>query len=851
LTPRGGANIGRATAILGLGVIALAGLGSPPAFAQVEVTGQWDRLPYTMPINPIHVGLLLTGKILIVAGSENDPSQHDEVSRAALWDMSTGTFAAYDLAWDVFCNGMAFLPDGRALVVGGTAAYDEFTGEARATVFDPFTERFVQVQSTAHGRWYATATAMGDGRILTFAGLNEWGDTNQATEMYRIASGWSPEAQAPWTPPIYPWLHLLPDGRVFVGGADPDSHIFDPASSAWTLDVARTNYGGSRLYGTSVLLPLAPANGYRPRVMVMGGDDPATETAEIIDLSEPAPWWRPVASMSYSRVQLNATLLPDGRVLASGGSALNEDASTAALAAELFDPVTETWSPAGEAAIPRLYHSVALLLPDATVMTAGSNPERGWYDQSIEIWKPPYLFTSGGGLAPRPVIAAAPAAIGYGGAFPVQTPDAGQIGSVVLMRPGSPTHSFDMEQRMVGLSFTRSGTTLTVAGPPTPNIAPPGYYMLFILNTNGVPSVARFVQVSPTPTNTPPHGVITQPATDVTVQTGQPVTFAAAASDPGGAVTTFSWIFPDGAPDAIIAPTGGPVTVTFPSPGTHVVSLTVVDNLGTNDPSPDTRTVTVVQTPAELALAAAVLPTSRSVMVGGTATAFATIIASGDGTATGCRIAPLIWVPAVFHYQTTDPVTNQVTGIPDTPVDIPGGGQQTFVVSFTATAAFPPTDVPLTFACTNTAPAPFVSGVTTLLLSSSVTGVPDIVAAVTTPSGDGIVTIPGPTGTGIFAVATANMGASGSMTVTVDTGGVPLHVALFVCETEPSTGACRAPPQPSVATQINAGATPTFAFFVAGSGPVRFSPAANRVFVRFRDTSGAVRGSTSVAIQTQ
>src|SRR5262249_44526661 len=246
------------------------------AEAQANVVGQWTTLPYMMPINPIHVGLLWTGKVLVVAGSENDETKHAaSSSKAAVWNLQTGAIAVQDLQWDVFCNGMAFLPDGRALIIGGTEQYDTqvtgFYGESRATVFDPRTEKFVQVESMAHGRWYATATAMNDGRVLTFSGADETGNTNRAIELYRIAFGWSPEQLAPWEPPLYPWLHLLPNGNVFSSGPYPTSHVYNPSTSNWTLNVASTVYGTSRLYGTSVLLPLVPQNGYVPRVMIMGG----------------------------------------------------------------------------------------------------------------------------------------------------------------------------------------------------------------------------------------------------------------------------------------------------------------------------------------------------------------------------------------------------------------------------------------------------------------------------------------------------------------------------------------------------------------------------------------------------
>jgi hypothetical protein len=243
-----------------------------------------------------------------------------------------------------------------------------------------------------------------------------------------------------------------------------------------------------------------------------------------------------------------------------------------------------------------MYHSVALLLPDATVATAGSNPQRGTYDNHIEIYSPAYLFNADGSLATRPVITSAPLRIGYNSvAFTVQTPDALNIGSVVLVKPGSDTHAFDMEQRLLGLTFTAASGALTVNAPPNSNLAPPGYYLLFVLNRAGVPSVARFVQVSPNPTDQPPRGTITAPTGNVTITAGQSVKFAGTASDADGSVQKYSWFFPEGTPDDSSVPSPG--TIVFPTAGTYVASLTAVDDKGVNDPSPPTRTVTVQPTP--------------------------------------------------------------------------------------------------------------------------------------------------------------------------------------------------------------------------------------------------------------
>ena len=251
-------------------------------------------------------------------------------------------------------------------------------------------------------------------------------------------------------------------------------------------------------------------------------------------------------------------------------------------------------------------------------------------------------------------------------------------------------------------------------------------------------------------------------------------------------------------------------------------------------------------------IVAAVLPASRSVSVGTPATAFATIINTGPDTATSCRIVPAMALPTptTFMYQATDPATNAVIGTPNTPIDIASGKAQSFVVTLTATGVMRPDEFRLFFLCSNRAAALIAAGLNTLLFSASVTPVPDIVALAATLNNDGIVNIPGTTGTGAFAVATVNVGATGSITASADTGNASLPVNIFLRQTDPAIGQCISTIGNSVTTQINANATPTFGIFVQGGGNVPFDPAGNRIFVRFKDAGGVTRGSTSVALQT-
>lgn len=480
------------------------------------LTGKWATQATLAPVNPVHAALLNNGKILLVAGSGNCPPSQSGCPKsdpysAYVYDPVAGTLAQNtQITWDMFCNGAALLADGRVLFAGGTLQYDPFLGAPNAAIFDPskpvasaFTTT-PNVASMGNGRWYPTLTTLGNGQVMAVSGLDKNGNANNAVELYN-GSSWIWVGNTQNTGALYPRLHLLPNGKVFYSGPNPWTFSMIPSTDTWSF-VAETNYGKTnngnyRTYGTSVLLPLTPANGYEPKVMIMGGDNPATNTTEIIDLNNPAAGWQWGPPMSQPRIEMNAVILPTGKILAVGGSTYDEDATHASLNADLYDPVSNTFSSAGANTYPRLYHSVALLLPDATVWLAGGNPQRGTYEKHMEIYQPGYLFT---GTA-RPVISNAPALISF--SHPAQNPfqvtlPAGtapsSIASVVLVRMGAVTHAFNTDQRLVGFSFTTGTNVLNVALPSSssyPGLLPPGYYMLFVVNTSGVPSRAWIMQV--------------------------------------------------------------------------------------------------------------------------------------------------------------------------------------------------------------------------------------------------------------------------------------------------------------------------------------------------------------------
>jgi hypothetical protein len=299
---------------------------------------------------------------------------------------------------------------------------------------------------------------------------------------------------------MYAHLFLLADGRVFYsGGQYGDNNgvrpaVWDLATNA-AVEVPGLPDPGVRNQSASVLLPPAQEQ----RVMIIGGGPydmhnmaGATGSTAIADLAAPTPAYTPSAPLNMPRMHLCATLLPDRTVLVSGGAMMEEHVADAALDAEIYHPEQDAWSMAATARVPRLYHSVALLMPDGRVVTAGSNPERKVEELRIEVFWPPYLFAG-----PRPSCTPAQAEVHYGATLAVEVPDAADLASACLLRPGATTHSTDAEQRLVDVPHeVDEPDAVTVQLPAEPTVAPPGWYLLFVVNTAGVPSEGAWLHLT-------------------------------------------------------------------------------------------------------------------------------------------------------------------------------------------------------------------------------------------------------------------------------------------------------------------------------------------------------------------
>ena len=435
--------------------------------AALAVGGQWSGVQQLGNV-PVHAHLLPTGKVMFWPYGD----------APTLWDPATGAITpAAPSGFNVFCSAHSFLADGRLLVAGGHIQNN--VGLATAKIYDPFTNTWSPLPNMNAGRWYPTNTTLAGGDVLVASGDTNIGVTNNLPQVYQVSSNtWRDLSGAQLQLPLYPWMFQAPDGRVLNAGPNPDARMLDTAGTgAWSL-IDGSNYG-FRGYGSAVMYD-------RGKVLLVGGGAP-TATAEVIDLNQPGAQWQYTGSMSIARRQINATVLPDGTVLVTGGTSGPgfNDRAGAVYSAELWDPATGQFTTLASMAVPRWYHSTAVLLPDGRLFSGGGDD-----NPSAEVFSPPYLFKG-----PRPTITGAPASVGYGQGFTVTTPDAADVSAVTLVRVTSVTHAFNMDQRFVKLPFTKGNGALAVTAPSAADRLPPGYYMLFALSSAGVPSVASMLRI--------------------------------------------------------------------------------------------------------------------------------------------------------------------------------------------------------------------------------------------------------------------------------------------------------------------------------------------------------------------
>lgn len=600
--------------LIGAVVALLSAAPAPQAPPGPETLGQWSGV-MNLPIIPIHSHLLPTGKVLFWDRHISNGPAGDEEINPRLWDpvgdptMTNVVKSAHPIV-EMFCSGHVFLRDGTLFVAGGHNGADGY-GLVMSHTYDAVNDIWTRQADMNNGRWYPAASILANGDVCVASGSIVPGSNNNVPQVYESATGtWRTLTTAVMHLPLYPMMHLAPNGKVFLSGPDPVTRYLDPAGTGAWSTVATTKYGGYRDYGTSIVYDAG-------KVLLLGGGAP-TATAEVIDLNAAVPAWRLVGSMALARRQVSGVILADGQILVTGGSTGSgfNDGAGGVLAAEIWNPDTETFTTVAAMAKKRLYHSETLLLPDGRVLSQGGGHPAGGagLDQyNAEIYSPPYLFKG-----PRPTITAAPAVVAWGQSFPVETPDAASIARVHLIRPGSATHALNMDQRICRPAFGPGPGGLAVTAPANPAVCPPGYYMMFLVNADGVPSVARMIRIDQNTAPTANAG--SSQTVEATAPAGTSVTLNGSASiDSEGNIATYEWY-----EGATLLATGAQPSVTL-GVGVHTLTLRVTDSLGLFTDSLVTVTITDATAPliSSLSVTPSVLRPANGSMVPVTVTATA------------------------------------------------------------------------------------------------------------------------------------------------------------------------------------------------------------------------------------
>ena len=482
--------------------------------------GQWAVLPFNSPVRAIHAVVLRNGNVLLVAGSGNNLDDFAaKTFKTAIYKPSSGTFTDVATPADLFCSGHVQLSDGRVLIMGGNKDYPAadlshgYKGLKDSYVFDPATNAYTKVNDMSGGSWYPSATVMGNGDVISLGGLGEDSAGTVATQYFKNSEQrWLGlnEAHQTWNFwGLYPSMILMQDGRLFYSGSHvfgnglpgTGSSIYDYNSGSIT-PVAGLRRKDERDQSMSVLLPPAQDQ----KVLTVGGGNidsnpDANRLTDLIDLKQANPAYTagpllPTGKLTggvpqttnQGKMYVSAVLLPDGKVFETGGGLHNR--ADPVYEASMYNPVTNTFTPnMAVDPVPRTYHSSAFLLPDGRVMAVGDNPGNGTFDMRISVYSPPYLFK---GARPQILSMASPEWT-YGTSKTI-TVD-GPVLKAELIRPEAVTHSSDPNQRFVDLPMTVTGNTIGLNLTSNPNLAPPGWYMLFVVGTNGVPSVAKWVHV--------------------------------------------------------------------------------------------------------------------------------------------------------------------------------------------------------------------------------------------------------------------------------------------------------------------------------------------------------------------
>ena len=543
--------------------------GAIPADANVK--GMWSAVT-PWPLIAVHTVLMPDGRVMTygtdAAGKQTGNFIYD------IWDPEGGLSGGHltlpnNTQTDIFCSSQLVLPQGGAVFVAGgdnwTGTATTNTGNNNSNLFDIGANTLTRSNNLNRARWYSSSITLlnGETYIQGGTGGTDRPEVRQADGVFRLLSS----ADTSGLDFMYPRNFVAPDGQVF--GYDGSGRMYR-VDAAGTGALTSLGQFGSAYTGSD-----ASAAMFRPgRILQYGGN---SNGAIVIDIRGASPTVTPTQSMSSQRRLSTATVLPNGKVLATGGSSTWNELVNVNYAAEIWDPDTGTWTLGASAVQARLYHSNALLLPDATVMVLGGGAPGPQNNRNFELYFPPYLFTSNAALAPRPAITAAPTVLDIGKTFTLDVSGGAAPARVVLVKTGSATHGWNMEQRFVELTFNANGNRLSVQAPPRAADAPPGFYMVFVLDAAGVPSVAKIVRMNiaatPNPAITP---TLVNPG-DQSTPLATAVNLQLQASDPNGDVLGYAAV---GLPTGLaINPSTGAITGTPTASGVFNVVAAVSDGV--------------------------------------------------------------------------------------------------------------------------------------------------------------------------------------------------------------------------------------------------------------------------------
>jgi N-acetylneuraminic acid mutarotase len=488
------------------------GPNSRAAAASPDVVGKWSAV-YDWPVVAIHATLLPGGKVLaydsvpgLGGATEDTPGVHTG-TRVTLWTpdgdrAGSHVSASNNLKLNLFCSGHTTLADGRLFAAGGNLN-SRLEGFKQTHVFNPSNNTWNVEGNMQVARWYPSVTTTEKGEVLITGGLSDPAQNVAPTDKpevravngsLRVLNG---AASQTASNRFYGWLRQAPNGKVAYLGPEPNLRYLDVNGNGSWSNIGNRD-GISRGYGSFAM--------YEPGKVLISGGSTFNSSAVVVDLNTNTS--RATSPMAFQRRQHNLTILADGQVLATGGYENSGnfliDINKGVYPAEVWNPGTGQWKTLASMERTRQYHSIALLLPNGRVLSAGGGicgdcRDQNYLQKNAEIFSPPYLFKKDGSgqLADRPVISAAPGTLGYNQRFTVTTASARRLTKVSLVRFGGVTHSVNMDQQYLSLPFTpTSNSTISVTSPNNSRIAPPGRYMMFLIDDQGVPSFAKFMQVS-------------------------------------------------------------------------------------------------------------------------------------------------------------------------------------------------------------------------------------------------------------------------------------------------------------------------------------------------------------------